>query len=211
MIWICLVLKSKDLRKACLPARGYCNRRLQCYRPTQFSGAKVGSENCKFGNCALSWAPPRFGLLLYCRRFVHHGVRNCKSTSVQLWKRFTVSTLRLACLAMHQITMKTQDRQLQRACKKSFFSSEATMRARSEILAVWAALKQLSENKNDAMCLVLLRLMKTKNLNMLLSFCKKTKNSSCSFPFANIGTSPDRTEQSFSGGMFLTLYRWKLP
>ena len=36
------------------------------------------------------------------------------------------------------------------------------MRARSEILAIWAALKQLSENINDAMCVVLLRLMKTK-------------------------------------------------
>jgi len=29
-------------------------------------------------------------------------------------------------------------------------------------LGVWAALKQLSENKNDAICVVLLRLMKTK-------------------------------------------------
>ena len=36
---------------------------------------------------------------------------------------------------------------LQRACK-SRLSSEATVRARSEILAIWAALKQLSENKN---------------------------------------------------------------
>jgi len=68
-------------------------------------------------------------------------------------------------------------------------SSEATVRARSEILDIWAALKQLSGNKNDAMCVVLLRLTKTKNLNMLPSF-------------VNIGTSPDRTEQSFSGRMF---------
>ena len=29
-------------------------------------------------------------------------------------------------------------------------------------MGVWTALKQLSENKNDAMCVVLLRLMKTK-------------------------------------------------
>jgi len=42
--------------------------------------------------------------------------------------------------------------------------------ARSRILAVWAALKQLSENENDAMCVVLLRILKTKNFNMLLSF-----------------------------------------
>jgi len=32
--------------------------------------------NCKLGICALSWAPPRFGLLLYCRRFVQYGVKN---------------------------------------------------------------------------------------------------------------------------------------
>jgi len=43
------------------------------------------------------------------------------------------------------------------------------MRA-SEILSIWAALKQLSENKNDETCVVLLRLMKTKNFSMLLSF-----------------------------------------
>ena len=64
------------------------------------------------------------------------------------------------------------------------------MTARSEILGVWAALKQLSENKNDAMCVALLRLMKTKMLT-------------CCFPFVNVGTSPDRTEQRFAGSMFL--------
>jgi len=46
------------------------------------------------------------------------------------------------------------------------------MRIRSEILAIWAALKQLSEDKNDAMCVISLRRMKTKNLNKLLSFCQ---------------------------------------
>jgi len=30
------------------------------------------------------------------------------------------------------------------------------MRSRSEILGIWAALKQRSKNKNDAMCVVLL-------------------------------------------------------
>jgi len=44
------------------------------------------------------------------------------------------------------------------------------MRARTEILAIWAELKQLSENKNDAMCVVILRLMKTKKFNIFLSF-----------------------------------------
>jgi len=62
------------------------------------------------------------------------------------------------------------------------------VRARSEILGIWVALKQLSENKNDATGAVLLRLKKT--------------ISTCCFPFVNIGTSPGTTEQSFSGGMF---------
>ena len=77
-------------------------RRLQCYRLSQFSGTELGSENCKYGICALSCAPPRFGLLLSCHRFVQYVVRNCKSTSMQLWKCLTVSPLRSACLAMHQ-------------------------------------------------------------------------------------------------------------
>jgi len=67
-------------------------------------------------------------------------------------------------------TMKTKGRQLQRACKTRWLSSEATVRVRRAILAVWAALKQLSENKNNALCAVFLRHMKTKNFNMVLSF-----------------------------------------
>ena len=62
---------------------------------------------------------------------------------------------------MHQTTMKTKGRQLQRACKTRWLSSEATVRARSVILAIWTALKQMSENMDDAMCFVLLRLAKT--------------------------------------------------
>jgi len=73
---------------------------------------------------------------------------------------------------MHQTTMKTKGQYLQRACKTRWLSSEATVRARSEILAIQAALKQLSKSINDAMCVVLLRLIKTKNLNMVLSFCQ---------------------------------------
>jgi len=38
--------------------------------------------------------------------------------------------------------------------QKRLLSREATVRAWSEILAIWAALKQLSENNNDAMCVV---------------------------------------------------------
>jgi len=83
-------------------------------------------------------------------------VRNCKNILMQIWKCFL--TLRLAGLAMHQTTMKTKGWQLQRACKTTWLSSEATLRARCEILGIRAALKQLSENKNDAMCVVLLQL-----------------------------------------------------
>ena len=100
----CIQVKRFEI--ACFPARGHCNRRLQCYRPTQFSGAEAGSENCKYGICALAGAPLRFGLLLYCRRFVQYGVRNCESALMQLWKCFTVSPMRSACLEMHQTTTK---------------------------------------------------------------------------------------------------------
>ena len=60
------------------------NRRMQCYRPTQFSGTEFGNENRKYGIGALSWAPPRFGLSLSCRRFVQYGERNCESNIMQL-------------------------------------------------------------------------------------------------------------------------------
>jgi len=72
---------------------------------------------------------------------------------------------------MYQATT-TKSRQLQHTFKTSWLSSEAAVRAKSEILAIWAAWKQLSEDKNHAMCVVLLRLMKTKNFNMLLPFCQ---------------------------------------
>jgi len=75
-------------------------------------------------------------------------------------------------MVIHEIPMKTKGQQLQCACKTGWLSSEATVRARSEILAIWAALKQLSE-KNDAVCVVLVRLTKTKNLNVVLSFCQR--------------------------------------
>jgi len=56
--------------------------------------------------CAVSCALHRFGLLLYCRRFVQYVVRNCKSTFMQLWKCFTVSPFPSACLVIHQTTIK---------------------------------------------------------------------------------------------------------
>jgi len=59
--------------------------------------------------------------------------------------------------------MKTEGRQLHCVCTKGDcrLSSKATVRASSEILAIRAILKHLSENKNNAMCVVLLRLVKT--------------------------------------------------
>jgi len=54
-------------------------------------------------------------------------------------------------------------------------------------LAIRATRKQRSENKNDAMCVVSLQLKKT-----ISAWC-------C--PFVNVGTSPERTEQSFPDGM----------
>jgi len=78
----------------------------------------------------------RFGLLLYCWWFVQYGVRNCESTLMQLWKCFTVSPLRSVCLAIHQTAMKTKDQLCLHEYKPRWLSSEATARARSEILAV---------------------------------------------------------------------------
>jgi len=105
-------IEVNHLRKACFPERSY-NRRLQCCRTTQFSFAEIESGNCKYGIRALLCAPSRFGLLLYCRRFVQYGVRNCESTLIQLWNCFTVTLLRSVCLEMHQIAMETKSCQLQ--------------------------------------------------------------------------------------------------
>ena len=57
---------------------------------------------------------------------------SCILNLLQLCKCFTVSPLRSACLAMHQTTVKTKGRQLHRACKTRWLSSEATVRARGD-------------------------------------------------------------------------------
>jgi len=136
-------IEVKRFEKTCFPAREYCN--MGCNdRPTQFSSAEVGTGNYKNGTCALSYAPPLFGLLLYCRRFVQYGVRNCESTSnygsvllFHLCDRFSWRGIRL---------------QWRRRQKVGGCSAHATQggcrvrqlcRSRSEILAIWAALKQL--------------------------------------------------------------------
>jgi len=83
-------------------------------KPTQFSGAKVGSGNYKNGICALSCAPLDFGLLVLpqiCT--VNENVKAllCNYGSVYC---FTIS---IGLLAMNQTTMKTKGRKLQRTCK----------------------------------------------------------------------------------------------
>ena len=91
---------------------------------------------------------------------------------IAIMEVFFCFTMVIGLPADASTTLMTKGRQLQRAFKTRWLSSEAAVRARCEVLATWAALKQLSENKNDIMCVVSLRVMKTKNLNMLLSFCQ---------------------------------------
>ena len=113
--------------------------------------------------------PPLTVADLYSMLYETAKALSCNCGSVLLFHR--CHRLAWQCI-MHQTTTKTKGRQFQRACKTRWLWSEATVRARSEIFAVWAALKQVSENINDAMCVVLLRLMKTKNFNLVLSFCQ---------------------------------------
>ena len=117
---------------------------------------------------------------------------------IEVFHCFTVSPLRSACPGVHQTTMKTKGRQLQRACKKRWLSSEATLRGRNEILVVWAALKQLSESSCQK-CVLFYCDLRQQNIS---TWC---------FPFVNIATSPDRTVQSFFRRDVLTLHRWILP
>jgi len=142
--------------------------------------AKFGSENCKYGICALSGTPPRFGLLLSCCRFVQYGVRSCETTLMQLRKCFTVSPLRSACLAMHQTTMKTKGQQLRQACKTRWLSSEATVRARSEFWVFGPHWSSCQKIKMMQCKLFYCDFIKTKIFNMALSFCQR-----CHFTWQN--------------------------
>jgi len=83
---------------------------------------------------------------------------------------FHCFTIRSASLAMHQTTMKTKGRQLQPCSAHA--KQSCRVRAGSEILVIWAALKQLLENKNEAMCVASLRLIKTKKMQHGASFCQ---------------------------------------
>ena len=83
-------IEVKRFEKTCFPACDYCN--VGCNdRPTQFSGSEVGSGNCKNSICALSYAPLRFGLLLYFRRFVQ---------CTKMWKHFNAITEVFYCFTV---------------------------------------------------------------------------------------------------------------
>jgi len=155
----------------------------------------------------MSCAPPCFGQLRYGRRFV---------CCTKMRKHFTANMEEFYCFTdaigflasgNASTTMKTKGRRLQRACKSRWLSNEAAVRAaRSAILRIRAARKQLSGAKNVAVCIGFLRLVTTKNFIM-------------SYTFANIATLPDRTERSVSGRMFqlctdeifcITVYQYAL-
>ena len=140
----------------------------------------------------------RFCLLLFCRRFGQYGVRNCESTLMQLWKCFTVSPFRSACLAMHQNTLKTKVGSCRAHAKQGGCRVRQQWELWSEVLVFWAALKQLSENEYDATCVASLRLIKTKTFNMVLSF------------YLHWHLTWQNWTKSFRRDI-LTLHRWKLP
>jgi len=98
-------------------------------------------------SCALSRSPPRFFLSLYSRRLVQYGVRkHCSYRSALLFHR--CDRLIWECIRLQW----SQEVGSKGVCKTRWLSSEETVTARCNILAIWAALKQLLENKNDAMC-----------------------------------------------------------
>jgi len=89
--------------------------------------------------------------------------------------------------------MKTKGRHLQRVCQTRWLSSETTVRARSEILTIWAALKQMSENKNDG------------NVRYFTATYENKKCSTWCFPFSNIGTSGVLREYGVDGCLLLAV------
>jgi len=50
-----------------------------------------------------------------------HAVQKCESTLLKIWKRFAVSPLRSACLAMHQTTMKTKGQRIAASMQNKMF------------------------------------------------------------------------------------------
>ena len=106
---------------------------------------------------------------------------------MQLWKCFTISPLRSACLVMHQTTMKAKGRQLQRACKTRC----------CRVRQLWElGVRFWLFGPHWISC------QKIKMMQCALFCCYfwKQKIATWCFPLVDITTSPDRTERSFSGG-----------
>jgi len=68
--------------------------------------------------------------------------------------------------------METKGRQLQRACKTKWLSSETTVRARSEILAILGRTEAAvrTYKKSNVRCFTVT--YKNKNFNVVFSFCQ---------------------------------------
>jgi len=84
---------------------------------TDSAAAMIGRHNylkqklkADIGICALPCAPPHFGLLRYCRRFVCCMKMRKYFSLILIWKGYAVSLLRLAGLAMHQTSIKIKGR-----------------------------------------------------------------------------------------------------
>ena len=131
---------------------------------------------------------------------------------MQLWKCFALSPLRSACLAIHHAPDYKENKNSVVAARmqKRWLSSETTVKARSESLAIWAALMQLSENINKAMCVVLLRLKKNKfqhsafllsTLALLLTELSKVFRAGC-FDFAQVKASVELCISKLSDALF---------
>ena len=148
--------------------------------------------NCKLGICAL-WAPPRFGLLLYCCRFVQHGVQNCENTLQKNHCNYGSVLLFHRCDRLAWRCIKLQPGQKVNSCNAHSKQGGYRVRQQWELgVRFWLFGPHWSSCQKINM------------MQCALFYWDlwKQKISTCCFPFVNIGTSPDRTEQSFSIGIF---------
>jgi len=136
-----------EVRKAYFPAHGYCNRWLQLQ--VEYLFIVMGTASLR----PLTILPQI--CTVWCTK-----LRKRFIAIMEVFHCFTV-----AIGLVDDASNYNEDKRsavAARAFKTRWLSSESTVRAGSEILAIWAPLKQWSENKNVAMCVVSLRLTKTK-------------------------------------------------
>ena len=116
--------------------------------------------------------------------------------SVQLWKYSTLLFHRCDRLVWRCIRL--QWRQKVGSC--SAHVKQGGCRVRQEWDFAYLGRTELSSGQ------------KIKMMQCALLYCDwKQEFSIWCFPFVNVATLPGRIEQSFSGSMFKTLHRWKLP